>query len=146
MRYMTHVHEGGRTCGGFTYKSITHPRSVHAHGQTISYCLAIFRNFFGVNREEQDIAVWASVAAWLSCWKETGTRTSVKGSIIVCRLSASPNNALAHAMSSASVILLAVGICFFEDQSSGNLMNQFEGHIQHQKCSLMCTGRMRSRC
>jgi len=42
-----------------------------------------------------------------------------KDSIIVWRLNASPNNALAHAMSSASVVLLAVEFCFFDDHSSG---------------------------
>ena len=54
MRYMTHVQKDAMICGDFTYKSITPPRSVHEHGQTISgtkakYCLANFGNFFGFN-------------------------------------------------------------------------------------------------
>jgi hypothetical protein len=37
----------------------------------------------------------------------------------VCKLSASPNNALADAISSASVVLLAVELCFFDDHNNG---------------------------
>ena len=59
------------------------------------------------------------IAAWLCCSNLTGTTMSVMYSAISWRFRASPNSALANAMSSASVDDRAVEPCFRDDQRIG---------------------------
>ena len=61
------------------------------------------------------------MAAWLPRLKTRGALASIKVSIKECKFRASPNNALAHAFNSASVVLLAVELCFLLCHMTGKL-------------------------
>ena len=81
------------------------------------------------------------MAAGLSCC----TCIPTNDSIIVCRFKTSPNRALAQAISSASVVDLAVELCFFDEHNTGIERYRFSGGIQLLKCSWPCVGMKQNR-